>query len=63
MACKWYEVCPLRRLEREGKIDETWASAYCTSEDNWEHCKRYQLEERGIAHADNLLPDGSTLRA
>jgi len=26
--------------------------------DNWRNCKRYQLEEQGIAHFDNMLPSG-----
>ena len=37
-----------------------WAEKYCKSESNWENCRRYQLEEQYIAHADNMLPDGQT---
>ena len=58
MGCKWYEVCPLRRFEREGKISSRWAVNYCKSDDNWKNCKRYRLEEEGIFHPDNMLPDG-----
>ena len=61
MSCKWYAVCPLRRLEGQGKLDDKWANEYCTTEDNWKNCKRYQLEEQGVSHPDNLLPDGSSL--
>ena len=61
MACKWLEVCPLRELEREGKIDEKWKKEYCLSKNNWENCKRYQMEEKGIPHEDNLMPDGSVI--
>jgi hypothetical protein len=25
------------------------------------NCKRYRLEERGIVHPDNLLPNGETI--
>ena len=61
MACKWLEVCPLRELEREGKIDEKWKKEYCLSKNNWENCKRYQLEEKGQSHPDNMMPDGSII--
>ena len=60
MACKWYHMCPLRRFERQGLIDEHWALTYCKSDRHWKACRRYQLEEAGIPHADNLLPDGRT---
>jgi hypothetical protein len=58
MACKWYSLCPLRKLEQEWKLDNLWAQNYCKSDNNWKNCKRYQLEEKGIAHPDNMLPDG-----
>jgi len=58
MTCKWYNVCPLRRLEREGKLDGSWAKTYCQSDNNWQSCKRYQLEEEGIYHPENMLPNG-----
>jgi hypothetical protein len=59
MACKWYNVCPLRRLERQGKLDKAWAHSYCESDNNWQNCKRFQLEEKGIYHPDNMLPNGT----
>ncbi len=55
--CKWFDVCPLRWLEAQGKITDKWRKQYCES--NFTKCKRYQLEERGIPHSDYLLPDGS----
>jgi len=58
MACKWYDVCPLRRFERQGILDKSWAQNYCKSADNWQNCKRYQLEEIGISHPDNMMPNG-----
>jgi len=58
MICKWYDICPLRRFERAGKLAEVWANEYCRSDNNWENCRRYQLEEQGIYHPDNMLPDG-----
>lgn len=54
--CKWFEVCPMRYLEHSGKISDKYRKEYC--EKNWLKCKRYQLEEEGIPHSDNLLPDG-----
>jgi len=62
MSCKWYALCPLRRLEREGLIGQHWAETYCRSDHHWKSCRRYQLEEQGIPHPDNLLPDGSATR-
>lgn len=58
MVCKWYSLCPLRKFEKEGRLDNFWAQSYCKSDNNWKNCKRYQLEEKGIAHSDNMLPDG-----
>jgi len=58
MTSPWYSVCPLRRLEREGQIDCSWARDYCRTMDNWHNCRRYTLEERGIPHPDNMLPNG-----
>jgi len=60
MACRWYSVCPLRRFEREGLLADQWAEQYCRSTSNWANCRRYQLEQQGLPHPDNLLPDGST---
>jgi len=58
MSCKWFNICPLRIFERQGKLSNKWAKEYCQSDDNWKNCKRYQLEEQGICHADSMLPDG-----
>jgi len=59
MICKWYGVCPLRKFEEESKLSKKWAEEYCKSNDNWKNCKRYQLEEKGKTHPDNMMPDGS----
>ena len=61
MTCKWYNVCPLRDLEKEGKISDKWRKKYCLSKNNWQKCKRFQAEEKGEFHSDNMLPDGSIL--
>lgn len=39
-----------------GKIDESWILQYCQG--NWNDCIRYQKEEAGIYHPDNMMPDG-----
>ncbi len=59
MTCKWYDICPLRRLEKDGEINDRWKGEYCESEKNWENCKRYQMEERGEFHPDSMMPDGT----
>jgi len=62
MSCKWLDICPMRRLEREGIIDISWREKYCKSKENWKNCDRYQMEERGERHSDYLLPDGSYVK-
>ncbi|HDD39881.1 MAG TPA: uracil-DNA glycosylase [Nitrososphaeria archaeon] len=41
----------------EGKLDRKWIELYCRGD--WLSCRRYQLEEQGIPHPDNMLPDGT----
>lgn len=57
MICKWFDLCPLRKLEKQKIIDDKWKNNYCLTETRWKTCKRYQLEEKGIIHPDNLLPN------
>ena len=57
MACKWIDSCPLRRFEEQGKLDLKWRKQYC--EGDFAKCKRYQMTEKGTAHPDNMLPDGT----
>ncbi|MDD5086153.1 MAG: uracil-DNA glycosylase [Candidatus Nanoarchaeia archaeon] len=59
MPCKWLKICPLRRLEKQGKITDKWKKEYCSTEKNWMNCKRYKYEEEGKYHPDNMMPDGS----
>lgn len=61
MSCKWIDVCPLRRLERQGKITGTWRERYCDTEGGWRECRRYQMEEEGLSHKDTMMPDGSAI--
>lgn len=59
MACKWYNLCPIRKLEEERKISEKWRKEYCETRDNWKNCKRYQMAEKSQNHPDNMMPDGT----
>jgi hypothetical protein len=61
MLCEYYNVCPLRKLEEEGKINSYWREKYCDTDKNWQNCQRYQMEKRGEAHSDKMMPDGSFL--
>lgn len=55
--CKWYPVCPMKAFHERGALDEYWIEQFCFG--NHERCVRYQLEESGKPHPDNMLPDGS----
>jgi hypothetical protein len=39
-----------------GKLDRKWIEDYCHG--NWRACIRYQMEEKGEPHPDNMLPNG-----
>ena len=56
MQCKWLNVCPLRKFEEKGKLGLKWKKEYC--ERNYGGCKRFQLQEVGEFHPDNMLPNG-----
>jgi len=47
----------MRRFYEEGRLDGKWIETYCRR--HWEQCIRYQMEERGEPHPDNMLPDGT----
>lgn len=55
--CKWYPVCPLRIFCEQGKLDKNRIELYCKGA--WLNCIRYQMEENGESHPDNMMPDGS----
>ncbi len=55
--CKWYPVCPMKRLYDNGILDRKWIELYCKSD--WKSCIRYKMEENGETHPDWMLPDGS----
>lgn len=54
--CKWFHLCPLRRFEKQGQLDEKWVRDYCRGD--YLGCARYQQQEAGRAHPDHLMPDG-----
>ena len=54
--CKWYNICPIKRFVKEGKLEREWVENYCLIGNK--ECIRYMLEETGKSHPDNLLPNG-----
>jgi DNA polymerase len=56
-ACKWFSICPMKRLYEAGRLERRWIELYCRGD--WKQCMRYSLEEQGTYHADWMLPDGS----
>jgi len=56
--CQWYPVCPMKAFYERGVLDAYWVKQFCFG--NHAGCVRYQMEEAGTPHPDNMLPDGST---
>jgi hypothetical protein len=54
--CKWFDVCPMKYFWQRGKLNSSWIENYCKN--NGDGCVRYELEENGIYHPDNMLPNG-----
>ena len=54
--CKWYEICPLKNFHEQGKLEKKWIDNFCKGD--YERCVRYQMEETGEPHLDNMLPNG-----
>jgi len=55
--CKWYDVCPMKIFYEKGAIQRKWVEDYCFGDNS--KCKRYEMEEKGLYHPDNMMPDGS----
>ena len=55
--CKWFDACPLKRFYEQGKLDKEWIEDYCWGD--YSKCVRYKMEEGGIYHPDNMMPDGT----
>jgi predicted metallo-beta-lactamase superfamily hydrolase len=54
--CKWYYCCPIKRFTEQGKLESYWIENYCLVGNK--DCTRYQMEEKGEYHPDNMLPNG-----
>ena len=54
--CKWYYACPIKYYTDKGKLKPYWIENYCLVSNK--NCIRYQMEERGEHHPDNMLPNG-----
>jgi len=46
----------MKRFTEEGKLERYWVEHYCMADNT--HCIRFQLEETGQSHPDNMLPNG-----
>ena len=46
----------MKRFYEQGKLDRKWVEKYCFR--NGKNCKRREMEEKGIPHSDNMLPNG-----
>ncbi len=55
--CRWFYMCPIRSYTQAKLLKYFWTDHYCLG--SWSECERYRLENRGIPHADAMLPDGS----
>jgi len=54
--CEYYSVCPMKRFYEEGKLSKKWIKSYCFN--NGKGCKRKEMEDKGVPHPDNMLPNG-----
>ena len=54
--CNWFQVCPLKRFYEQGRIDKKWIENYCKGD--YSLCVRRKLEDEGVYHPDNMMPDG-----
>jgi hypothetical protein len=59
--CQWFEVCPLKRLYEQGKLNKSWIDNYCRGD--YKKCVRRKMEDEGMFHSDNMLPDGTIDRS
>ena len=49
-------MCPIKYFVDHGLLDEKWVNEYCLVGNK--ECIRYQMEESGHYHPDNMLPNG-----
>ena len=55
--CQWFHVCPIKRFTEREILDKKWVEEYCKS--NYWRCVRRKMQEEGLYHPDNMLPDGT----
>ncbi|MBN1353198.1 MAG: uracil-DNA glycosylase [Candidatus Omnitrophica bacterium] len=55
--CKWYTACPLKFFYEKSRLDKKWVEGYCFGD--FLKCARYKMEEEGLSHPDNMMPDGT----
>lgn len=46
----------MKKFYEQGKLEKEWIERYCKGD--YESCVRYQMEERGEPHPDNILSNG-----
>jgi hypothetical protein len=46
----------MKRFYERGILEKKWIQNYC--KDNYHECIRFQMEEKGKPHPDNMLPNG-----
>lgn len=51
----------MKRSYEEGKLERKWIEEYCMGD--YTRCVRYELEETGIPHPDNMLPNGEIMES
>ena len=54
--CILYYACPINAYTEDGKLSIYWIEEYCLV--NNKNCLRFQMEEKGQYHPDNMLPNG-----
>jgi uracil-DNA glycosylase family 4 len=55
--CKWYPLCPMKRLYKRGELDRQWIELFCKGD--WESCFKYQMEEHGGHYPDSGSPNAN----
>ncbi|MCK4482976.1 hypothetical protein KAU55_07085 [Candidatus Bathyarchaeota archaeon] len=51
----------MKTFYEEGKLERRWIEEYCMGD--YTRCVRYELEETGIPHPDNMLPNGEMMKS
>jgi hypothetical protein len=51
----------MKRFYEEDKLERKWIEEYCMGD--YTRCVRYKLQEAGIPHPDNMLPNGEIMES